>query len=203
MYSYAQSSHPAFSIEKKQRLITFGWELGLNKTYIKETDFRFGQVSGHKGGVYANLRFKKQWALENSLTYERKGAYSEGLEVLYRFKYLTLSSTPSYGNEWLQVAAGPYFSYLIQATDDIPDNHIVLGAMTADQVGHLDFGIKLGASVFFLKRVGISFNYDHGITSIHDEPILGASGHPSHEYWRNRNRAFSISLKMNVKKRWL
>lgn len=157
-----------------------------------------GEVNGYKFGGFASLALGNKWSLVNELIYERKGAYSEGLEVLYRLKYFSISAMPAFKHKALQIEAGPYLGYLVQATDDIPDKVIKIGAMTSENFNTFDGGMRMGVGITVLKKFIVCFNYDHGVLSVYDYPEYGASGHLE-RFSHHKTRSFSISIRSAFK----
>ena len=91
---YAQDP-PIQSGSLKQDKFYIGWELSFKKSYLKKsTDFRLGKIVGYEGALCLLYKHNEKIGLLNSLCYERMGAYSEGLEVNYRFDYMKLAVCP-------------------------------------------------------------------------------------------------------------
>jgi Outer membrane protein beta-barrel domain len=182
------------------RWMTLGWELGMNRTYIKvgtKRDgslFKSGKVYGYKLGAFASIPLGTKLNIVNGLMYERKGAYSEGQEVLYRLRYFTISAVPAFSYKDISIEAGPFFSYLMKATDDIPKNVIKVGALTSDNFNPFDGGIKLAVGFTVFKKISFCFNYDFSIFSAYDYPDSGVTGHNT-GFSHYKNRALSISVR--------
>ncbi len=190
------------SSEKKKEWL-LGWQVGVNRSFIKnQTKFKLAKVNGYHVGLFARHFLNKPWAIETNLVYETKGAYSQGFEVTYGLKYLSLSVYPSLEFKPIHAFGGLYYSYLVKAEDDIPENWIIVGAMVAEDFKKNDLGLKTGLGIRFFKIFTLDFCYDHGIASVYDYPHTGATGHNKDILWR-RNRSYSLTLKTVLKKIYL
>lgn len=107
---------------------------------------------------------------------------------------------PAFSYKNFHVFSGIYYSRLLKATDDVPENVIVSGALKPEEFNKDDFGIKLGLSIQFLRNFSIEFCYDHGVASVYDYQLLSPGGYPRGETYWFRSRAYSLTLKTYLKK---
>lgn len=82
----------SFAFSEKAKEFSLGWEAGINRSFLKDqTKFKLSKVNSYKAGLFIKYPFNASWNVQADLVYEKKGTYSEGLEVTYGFKYLSLA----------------------------------------------------------------------------------------------------------------
>ncbi len=198
--SFGQPPNPLIQ-DGKVREFYLGWEAGINRSLLKNYyKNKSEKATKFKSGLFVHYLLNATWSFRGDLIYEEKGGKSKGLNVTYEFKYLSFSTSTTFTYKSLYVFSGFYCAYLLKATDDVPENVIVSGALKPEKFNKDDFGIKLGLGVQFLRNFSIEFCYDHGVASVYDYPLFSPSGHPRSETYWFRSRAYSLTLKTYLKK---
>lgn len=186
--------------------LQFGVKGGLNLSnlYTKEVEDN-NILTSYNAGVYASLPITGFLAIQPEILYSRKGAelvydnaFVEGT-AKFKLNYIEVPILLKLNiAKNLNIQAGPYFAYLIDAEVKNNSNADLFDfeeSYNNDDFNKFDYGLAAGIG-FDLKSFGIGARYNYGLTSVGKErSVLGQSY--TIPDGKNSNLSLYVSLQLN------
>ncbi|WP_430409381.1 porin family protein [Kordia sp.] len=157
--------------------VDYGLKTGLNISNFTGGETAMNNVLGFHIGVFAEIKLNEKFSLQSELLYSTQGSENDFVEV--KVDYIAIPFMIKYYLfEKFSIEAGPQASFLIYDEAEFKNTSIPILDTDAST---FDFGLNVGVGYNFGSHLFAQMRYNHGITTIGENPDI-------------RNSVFQFSL---------